>query len=132
MSDAIDSTLEDLKSLFAVTDQVLSEWNKEGNLQFPVLLGMMAVRLNWDEEQVRQSDPIIRYYVRRHPDWHVTRGAGGGIMRASEKQKKDAEKQNKDAVRLAKEAARKQVETATAAKEAARLAATDSSPTAVE
>jgi hypothetical protein len=114
MSDAIDSTLENLRSLFQSTDKVLSEWTGEGNLQLPALILMMAASLNWSDEQMRQVDPIVRYYIRNHSDWHVTRGSGGGIMRASEKQKKEA-------LKVAKEAARKKVEAALAAKEASRL-----------
>lgn len=116
MNDDIDTFLGDIRSLCDSTDVVLNEWNGEGNLQFPVLLGMMAVKLNWDEEQVRKNDPFIRAYVRQHSGWHVTRGAHGGIMRASEKQKKEA------AV-LAKDLAKKQVQAAIAAKTEAVLAA---------
>jgi hypothetical protein len=62
-------------------------------------MGMLAVKLNWDEKQVRENDPIVRYYVRNHPDWYVTRGAHGGIMRTTEKQKKEAEKTAKTTVK---------------------------------
>jgi len=105
MSDTINDNLETLRALFQQTDQVLSEWVSESNLQVPVLLGMMAVRFNWNEKQVRENDPFVRFHVRNHPDWHVTRGAHGGIMRASEKQKKEA-------ARVAKDIARKQVQDA--------------------
>jgi hypothetical protein len=126
MSDVIEPTLENLRALFKATEQALSEWTGEGNLQFPVLLGRMALAQNWNDKQVREADPFVRYYVRNHSDWHVTRGAHGGIMRASEKQKKEA-------VKAAKEAARALVDAATAAakeKEAAKLAAASSVDTA--
>jgi hypothetical protein len=113
MSDTINSNLETLRALFQKTDQVLSEWTGEGNLQVPILLGMMAVRFNWDEKQVRDYDPFVRYHVRNHPDWHVTRGAHGGIMRASEKQKKEA-------ILLAKTIAKKQMVDALEAQAAAQ------------
>jgi hypothetical protein len=112
MSDTIETIINDLTSLFELTDEVLSEWQGEGNLQIPVLLGMMAVKMNWDEKQVRENDALIRYYIRRNPDWHVTRGAHGGIMRTSDKQKKEDAK-------LAKETAKKQMQEAIAAKVAA-------------
>lgn len=111
----IQSVLDELTQLFISTDQALSEWSGEGNLQFPVLLGMMAVKLNWDEKQVREADPFVRKYVRSHPDWHVTRGAHGGIMRMSEKQKKEAAK-------AAKDQAKKQMQEALEAKAAAEAA----------
>ena len=126
MSNAIEPTLENLRALFTATDQALTEWTGEGNLQFPVLLGRMALAQNWNDKQVREADPFVRYYVRNHPDWHVTRGAHGGIMRASEKQKKEA-------VKTAKEAARALVEAATTAakeNEAAKLAAASTVNTA--
>jgi hypothetical protein len=104
--------IDDLLPIFQATEQALNEWNGEGNLQFPVLLGMVAVRLNWDEKQVRENDPFIRKYVRNHDDWHVTRGAHGGIMRASDKQKKES-------LKTAKDAAKKQIEEALQAKELA-------------
>jgi hypothetical protein len=44
--------------------------------------------MNWNEKQVKEFDPIVRYYVRNNPEYHVTRGAHGGIMRSSDRQKK--------------------------------------------
>jgi hypothetical protein len=115
MSKIVQDILDKLNPLFSATEEVLSEWTGEGNLQFPVLLGMMAVKLGWDEKQVRENDPLVRYYVRNNPDWYVTRGAHGGIMRATDKQKKEA-------VKLAKEAAKAQVQAAVEAKAAAAVA----------
>ena len=105
----ISSLLEELTQVFNTTDQVLSEWTGEGNLQFPILLGMIAVKMQWDDKQMREADPFVRKYVRNHPSWHVTRGAHGGIMRATERDKKEAAKQ-------AKEAAKKMVKDALEAK----------------
>jgi hypothetical protein len=96
MSNPKQSILDDFSSLFDSVDEALAEWHGEGCLQFPTLLATMAVKLNWSETQVRENDPVVRIYVRRHPDWHVTRGAHGGIMRASEKQKKEEAKAAKD------------------------------------
>jgi hypothetical protein len=90
--DMIEETLEEHRALYKATNAVLEDWVGDGNLQFPVLLGMMAVKLNWDEKQVRKNDPLVRDYVRRHPKWHVTRGAHGGIMRKETQQKKESSK----------------------------------------
>jgi hypothetical protein len=98
-SDTIKAVLDDLSEIFLVADSVLNEWTGEGNLQFPMLLGMMAVKLNWDDKRMREVDPLVRFYVRKHPDWYVTRGAHGGIMRATEKQKKDAAKLAKASIK---------------------------------
>jgi hypothetical protein len=105
MSNVVQNVLDKLAPLFQATDEALSEWSGEGNLQFPVLLGMMAVKLNWDEKQVRENDPLVRYYVRNNSDWYVTRGAHGGIMRATDKQKKEGEKQAKDLAKAQMKAA---------------------------
>lgn len=108
MSNTVQTVLDELSPLFKTVDEVLTEWaagKTEGNLQFPVLLGMIAFRMNWDEKQVRENDPLVRYYVRHNPDWHVTRGAHGGIMRAADKQNKLAAKAAKDAVKAQLKAA---------------------------
>jgi hypothetical protein len=120
----IESACDDLRPIFRATNEALSEWTGEGNLQFPKLLEMLALKLNWGEKQLREADVLVRWYVRRHPDWHVTRGAHGGIMRASEKQKKEAAK-------LAKDLAKKQMQDALEAKEQAAVAAKAATLTAV-
>jgi hypothetical protein len=99
----IQSYLDSKIPMFQVVDEVLNDWTGEGCLQFPTLMGTVTAKLGWigkeGDKIARANEPIIRDYVRNHPDWYVTRGAHGGIMRASEKQKKEE-------VRLAKEKAR--------------------------
>jgi len=104
-----EKILADISDLIDSTEIALNEWAGDGNLQFPVLLGMIAVKNNWDEKQVRRADPFVREYVRNHPEWYVTRGAHGGIMKTADKQKKDASK-------LAKELTKKQLQDAIEAK----------------
>lgn len=111
MSDIIDNNLKKIKDIWQATDQALSEWSGDGNLQFPVLLGMIVVRMQWDEKAVRDADPFVRFHVRNHPDWYVTRGAHGGIMRNADRQKKEAAK-------LAKDLAKQQMKDALEAKAA--------------
>lgn len=110
-----EKVLKDISDLIDATDDALNGWSGDGNLQFPVLLGMIAVRHNWDEKQVRRADPFVREYVRNHPDWYVTRGAHGGIMKSADKLKKEAAK-------LAKDLAKKQMQEAIEAKAAAEAA----------
>lgn len=99
----IQSYLDSKVPMFQIVDEVLNDWSGEGCLQFPVLMGTVTAKLGWigkeGEKTARANEPIIRDYVRNHPDWYVTRGAHGGIMRASEKQKKEE-------ARLAKEQAK--------------------------
>lgn len=120
-NSVIQKVFDDLTPIFQATEQSLNDWNGKGNLQFPILLGMIAVRLNWDEKQVRENDPFVRKYVRNHPDWYVTRGAFGGIMKAEDKQKKEEDK-------AAKDLAKKQMKAAIEAKAAADAAAKINSP----
>lgn len=110
MSDNVTKATEKFESIAKATEEALNNWSGEGCLQIPTLLGMMAVKFNWDEQEIRKNDPLIRFFIREHDDWHVTRGAGGGIMRMSDKQKKEQTRQTKVA---AKEAARVAVESNT-------------------
>ncbi len=126
MNDSIEKFWNTIKTVCEATDQALNEWKGEGNLQFPQLLGMIAVKHNWTDKQVRDNDPIIRSYVRQHPDWYVTRGAHGGIMRKTDKQTKDAVKQAKEADKAARELAKQQMREAIEAKTAAQNAASNS------
>jgi hypothetical protein len=107
MSDNIKKAVSEFEVIAKATEEALNEWSGEGCLQFPALLATMAVKFNWEEQEVRKNDPLVRFYIRQHADWHVTRGAHGGIMRMSEKQKKE---QSKVAKNAAKEAARAAVE----------------------
>lgn len=102
----IQSFLDDQVPYLLVVDEILNDWSGEGCLQFPTLMAILNTKLGWvgkeGEKTSRAKEPIIREYVRTHPDWHVTRGAHGGIMRASEKQKKEE-------ARAAKEKAKAEV-----------------------
>lgn len=128
----ISTVLDNLSEIFQTTEDTLSDWRGDGNLQFPALMGMLALKLNWTDKDMREADPLVRYYVRRHPDWYVTRGAHGGIQRMSEKKKKDAQKQAKeDAKRKMQEAIdaevkRKEAELATQTVQAVQSVAVDS------
>ena len=115
MNRNIQTQIDKLIPLWTATDEILNEWKGEGCLQLPNLLGMLAVKLNWNEKQLRENDPFVRSYLRNHDEWHVTRGAHGGIMRRCDKDKQEADK-------LAKKVAREQVEAAIAAKTAQKLA----------
>ena len=121
-NDTAQEVIDDLLPIFQATERVLNEWTGDGNLQFPVLLVKVALLLNWDDKQIRENDPFVRKYVRKNKDWHVTRGAHGGIMRASDKQKKED-------LRIAKDFAKKQIEAALEPKEAAAKAAAAIDPT---
>ncbi len=120
MSNYVDSVLDSLKPVFEKVDECLTEWKGDGNLQMPTLISMVALKLSWSEKDIKKYDPMVRFYVRDHKDWYITRGAHGGIMPITEKQKKDAAK-------LAKELAKQQVKQALDAKLAAQPSSTEDS-----
>lgn len=101
MSDAIDNALEQANVIFTAAKEVLNDWDweEESTLQFPKLLGLLALKMNWTDKQIREYDPIVRFYVRRDSEWYVTRGAYGGIMKTSEKLRKEQAKVSKKQVR---------------------------------
>lgn len=102
MNTNVNHVLDRLSVIFLATEEILNDWSADTNLQFPALLSMLTARFNWNEKQLKEADAVVRYYVRNNPDWHVTRGARGGIMRAADKQKKQQ-------ALLLKEAAKKQM-----------------------
>jgi hypothetical protein len=113
MSDPVESFLNEQKPMLRLVDEILDGWTSESCYQVPALVVAIATRLNWDSDQARHNDPIIRAYLKKHPTWYVTRGAHGGIMRRSEHEKKEAAKFAKEA---AKEKAKQEITLALAAK----------------
>lgn len=105
MSDAVESFLQKWKPILTVVDEVLNEWNGEGCYQVPALVKLLSVQLNWDSDTARQSDPVIRVYLRDHPVWYITRGAKGGVMRR-------AEYLRKEAIKVAREKAKEELKAA--------------------
>ena len=96
MNTDMSKVMDQVSALFQATEDCLAEWQGDGNLQFPSLLESLATRLGWTEKQAREADPLIRFYVRNSENWYVTRGAKGGIMRASDRQKKQEAISNKE------------------------------------
>ena len=99
MNETVKLMLEEDQVIYEATDAVFNNWNWNSNLKIPDLLGMLAVKLNWDDKQLKEADSVVRRYIRRHPDWDITRGATGGVQPMFAKQKKDAAKQAKAAVK---------------------------------
>lgn len=103
------TVVNQVTNIFTFTQEVLETLQQDTTMQFPTLMAMLANKFSWDEKQVKDHDPLVRYYVRNHPDWCITRGARGGIMRASDKQKKQAGSASKEAL---KKAMREKIEAA--------------------
>ena len=99
MNENIDNVIQQIIPIWKAAEEELERWTSEGNLQFPDLLEKLAANQNWTDKQLREYDPLVRFYVRRHPKFHVTRGAHGGIMRRSDKDKKDLAKTLKESLK---------------------------------
>lgn len=78
----------DFQTIFLTVDKILNDWEENGNYQIPLLIANLSTELNWTLKQIKQYDPIVRQYLRKHPLYHITAGAGGGVMRISDKLKK--------------------------------------------
>lgn len=118
MNKTIETIIENLTAVFTATEEALGSWTSEESLKFPTLMGMLAVKLNWDEKQVRENDPLVRHYVRHNVEWTVDRGAKGGLQRVAVKSAKEA------AQKATKAAAKKAVKDAVDAKVAATTGTT--------
>lgn len=75
--------------IFTAVDQILDAWTGSGCYKMPILLEQITEQFGWDDKTLRCKDPVIRDYLRNHPNYFLTRGAHGGIGRRIEKQKKD-------------------------------------------
>lgn len=109
-------------SVYVASEQELSEWVSEDNLQFPHLISLVGKRLQMDVASHTEIDPIVRRYVRTHPEWRVSRGAKGGIMRLSVWQKKQGAK---DALAAAKKVVTAQVDAKVSGKSLAQPSTLD-------
>jgi len=107
----IQSYFDSQVAIFNTVDEILNDWKGTGCFKLPMLLDLVAEKLDWDEKMIRAKDPVIRDYLRNNPYWHITRGAHGGIMRADEKEKKEAIKSAKEQAKAdVNEAIEKEIE----------------------
>src|ERR1035437_3192148 len=81
----IQSYFDSQIPLILVIEEILNDWDGKGCYQLPIFLMKLSAKMNWDDKQLRAKDPLIRDYIRNHPEWVITRGAGGGIMRSEER-----------------------------------------------
>lgn len=120
MNDPADSFLNGLRPTLKLVDEILESWNGEGCYKVPDLIGALSLKLNWDADQARRNDPVIRFFLKDHPMWYVTRGAHGGIMKRADWQKKQF-------AAAAKQKAKEEIKAALAAKEAQKASSVPSS-----
>lgn len=94
-NEKIETIVSHFRSIALTTQAVLDDWRTEGNggnLPIPKLLGRIAVKLNWDENQILDNDPLVRNVVRNHPDWLVSLGTRGGVQHREDKERIAREK----------------------------------------
>jgi len=91
-NDTLEKIVSDFRTVCQTTEEVLEEWQGEGNIQFPKLFGLMAMKLNWGEPEVRKNDPLVRHYIQNHPRWIISLGPRGGVMKREKKEQILAEK----------------------------------------
>ena len=103
MNKNIQAVTEEFVVICETVDQVLNDWTEESNLQLPKLTEMVSNKLNWDKKQLSENDGVVRFFIKKHPEWDVVRGPHGGIVKNSDKVKKAEAK-------LAKAAAKAQMQ----------------------
>lgn len=108
MSEQVKKATQNAEAIFTATEEALqNDWNQTGKIQFPTLLGMVLVRLNATADAAVEVDTYMRNFVRKHPSYHVSRGAKGGIELMSAYDKRQA---NKAAVEAAKVSVREKID----------------------
>lgn len=81
MSEQVNKMVEEAREIYRATEEALQkDWDQKENLQFPNLLSFVVARLKANPEKASEVDPFMRTFVRKHPDYYVSRGAKGGIM----------------------------------------------------
>ena len=92
----IEANLELVKAVWETTEECLKDHDySKSNLQFPELMSKVVAKLSLDEKMAREMDAIVRFHVRRHIDYGVTRGAHGGIVCLATKRAKEEAKLEK-------------------------------------
>lgn len=66
-------------SIFEQVDIVLDSYQGSSKMQVPNLVAQVGKNLDMDDKQIKEADPIIRYYIRNHDKWCSSRGRTGGI-----------------------------------------------------
>lgn len=71
-------------------------------LQFPMLLSKVGEELNslnFDAKQIKEAEPLIRFYIHNHDTFCSSRGRSGGVELKDAKTTRDADRAAKDAIK---------------------------------
>jgi hypothetical protein len=55
--------------------------------------------MNWGISELKEFDPIVRFYVKRHSYWTIVRGAHGGIVPRENYDKKSESKSSRNSIK---------------------------------
>lgn len=103
MADNMQSSLDAVRAIWEAADRALDQCDGCDNIQLPDLMRQIAVSEGWDEKTVNANDAVVRFYVRNHTDWAITKGRCGGVIPRAVWEKKQA-------VKSAKAAAKKEMQ----------------------
>ncbi len=97
--------------LFNIVEEVLNLHNFEiiPYVQVPKLLSDMALKLDWTDADIQSYNGVVRWYLRSHQKYMITKGAKGGIILRAAREAKLAAQNAKD---IEKEKMRKAIEEA--------------------
>lgn len=99
----IPNILDKVSVIFEATNDVLNEWklSRQGDVcyKIPELVAQLAVKLNWNDKEVRENDALVRFFLRNNPDLFVTRGARGGVKFIEDQQARQAAQSSKTALK---------------------------------
>lgn len=88
-TDYVQLFLNDLTPILQAIDKRLNSWISQDSYKIPSIILDVAEDLNLtSDKDIKNIDPFVRKYIIHHPDWEITRGAGGGAQRKSIRLKK--------------------------------------------
>lgn len=92
-----------INNIFDSVDKVCNASVTSTNkLQFPVMLskvGEELASLNFDAKQIKEAQPLIRFYIHNHDVFCSSRGRSGGVELKDNKAAREADKAAKDAIK---------------------------------
>jgi hypothetical protein len=78
----MNKVLEKLEIVFVELEKILNQWAIKEAAQYPMIMTLLAEKLDWDEDQKNLYNPVVRFYVKESEDWVSRPGVGGGVIKA--------------------------------------------------
>jgi hypothetical protein len=81
MNPNVQRALTFHQRVFESIEAVMAEWtNQEKGISVPTMMAAIAASLRLEPTLVPSLEPIIKTYVRAHPDFCIERGMKGGVQ----------------------------------------------------